>query len=42
MSNEYYEEQMAKWEPVDVDDVDDEDDDTDNNVVKKENDYETD
>jgi hypothetical protein len=30
---------MAKWEPVDVDD---EDDDTDNNIVKKENDYETD
>ena len=31
MSNEYYEEQMAKWEPVDVDD-----DDTDNDVVNKE------
>ena len=25
MSNEYYEEQMAKWEPVDVDDGEDED-----------------
>jgi SPP1 family phage portal protein len=32
MSNEYYEEQMAKWEPVDV-----EDDDFDNKVVNKEN-----
>ena len=31
MSNEYYEEQMAKWEPVDVDD-----DDSDNDVVNKE------
>ena len=31
MSNEYYEEQMAKWEPVDVGD-----DDNDNNVVNKE------
>jgi SPP1 family phage portal protein len=31
MSNEYYEEQMEKWEPVDVDD-----DDPDNNVVNKE------
>ncbi len=30
MSNTYYEEQMEKWEPVDVDD------DTDNNVVNKE------
>ena len=29
MSNEYYEEQMAKWEPVDVED--------DNDVVNKEN-----
>lgn len=37
MSNEYYEEQMKKWEPVEVDD-----DDTDNDVVDKENDYETD
>lgn len=32
MSNDYYEEQMEKWEPVDVD----EDDDPDNNVVNKE------
>ncbi|MBR5199345.1 MAG: phage portal protein [Bacteroidales bacterium] len=32
MSNKYYEEQMAKWEPVDVD----EDDDSDNDVVNKE------
>ena len=32
MSNEYYEEQMAKWEPVDV-----EDDDTDKGVVSEEN-----
>jgi hypothetical protein len=32
MSNGYYEEQMKKWEPVDVD----EDDDPDNNVVNKE------
>jgi SPP1 family phage portal protein len=31
MSNEYYEEQMEKWEPVDVDD-----DNPDNNVVNKE------
>ena len=31
MSNEYYEEQMAKWEPVDIDD-----DDSDKDVVKKE------
>jgi hypothetical protein len=31
MSNEYYEEQMEKWEPVDVDD-----NDPDNNVVNKE------
>jgi SPP1 family phage portal protein len=31
MSMEYYDEQMAKWEPVEVDD-----DDTDNNVVNKE------
>jgi SPP1 family phage portal protein len=31
MSNEYYEEQIEKWEPVDVDD-----DDPDNNVVNKE------
>ena len=31
MSNEYYEEQMAKWEPVDVDD-----DDSDKDVVNKE------
>ena len=34
MSNEYYEEQMEKWEPVDVDD-----DDPDNNVVNKERSY---
>jgi hypothetical protein len=33
MSNEYYEEQMAKWEPVDVD----EEDDADNDVVNEEN-----
>lgn len=33
MSNAYYEEQMEKWEPVDVDD---EDDDSDVNVVNKE------
>lgn len=33
MSNDYYEEQMEKWEPVDVDE---EDDDPDNNVVNKE------
>jgi SPP1 family phage portal protein len=33
MSNDYYEEQMEKWEPVDVDE---EYDDSDNNVVKKE------
>ena len=33
MSNAYYEEQMEKWEPVDVDE---EDDDPDNNVVNKE------
>ena len=32
MSNEYYEEQMAKWEPVDV-----EDDDSDKEVVNEEN-----
>ena len=32
MSNEYYEEQMAKWEPVEVD----EDDDTDKDVVNEE------
>jgi hypothetical protein len=32
MSNAYYEEQMEKWEPVDVD----EDDDSDNKVVNKE------
>jgi SPP1 family phage portal protein len=31
MSNEYYEEQMAKWEPVEVDD-----DDSDKGVVNKE------
>jgi SPP1 family phage portal protein len=31
MSNEYYEEQIEKWEPVDVDD-----DDPDNNVVNEE------
>ena len=31
MSNEYYEEQMAKWEPVDIDD-----DDSDKDVVNKE------
>ena len=31
MSNDYYEEQMEKWEPVDVDD-----DDPDNHVVNKE------
>ena len=31
MSNEYYEEQMAKWEPVEVDE-----DDTDKDVVNKE------
>jgi hypothetical protein len=31
MSNTYYEEQMEKWEPVDVDE-----DDPDNNVVNKE------
>jgi SPP1 family phage portal protein len=33
MSMEYYDEQMEKWEPVDVDD----DDDTDKDVVNKEN-----
>ena len=33
MSNEYYEEQMAKWEPVDVDE---EDDDFDKDVVNEE------
>ena len=33
MSNAYYEEQMEKWEPIDVDD---EEDDPDNNVVNKE------
>jgi hypothetical protein len=27
MSNEYYEEQMEKWEPVDVDESDDDDKD---------------
>ena len=31
MSNDYHEEQMAKWEPVEVDD-----DDSDNNVVNEE------
>jgi hypothetical protein len=31
MSMKYYEEQMAKWEPVDVDE-----DDLDNDVVNKE------
>ena len=31
MSNKYYEEQMAKWEPVDIDE-----DDPDINVVNKE------
>ena len=34
MSNEYYEAQMAKWEPVEVDESDD---DTDENVVNEEN-----
>ena len=34
MSNKYYEEQMAKWEPVDVDE--NEEDDLDNDVVNKE------
>ena len=33
MSNEYYEEQMAKWEPVVIED----EDDSDNDVVNKEN-----
>lgn len=33
MSNEYYEEQMEKWEPVDVDD----EDDSDKEVVNEEN-----
>ena len=33
MSNTYYEEQMAKWEPVEVDE---DEDDTGNNVVNKE------
>ena len=35
MSNEYHEEQMAKWEPVEVDEEDNEDDTTD--VVSEEN-----
>ena len=35
MSNEYYEEQMAKWEPVEVDENDE--DDSNNDVVNEEN-----
>ena len=37
MSNEYHEEQMAKWEPVDVDEEDDDTADESTDVVDEEN-----